>query len=178
MAHRNGPRNEITMTAEEKSLMIDPHVRLAAGYAAPDFALPDQDGATVRLADFAGRRVVVYFYTAAMTPGCTTEACDFRDSLAALAATGTAVIGISPDTPAKLARFRDHDHLNFPLLSDAEHTAMKAYGVWGPKLNYGRTYEGVTRSTFVVGPDGTLEQALYNVKATGHVRRLREKLGV
>ncbi len=158
--------------------MPEPHIRLAAGDAAPAFALPDQDGETVGLADFAGRRVVVYFYPAAMTPACTSQACDFRDSLASLAAAGIAVVGISPDAPAVLAKFRDHDGLNFPLLSDPEHTAMNAYGVWGPKLNYGRWYDGVTRSTFVVGADGRIEEALYNVKATGHVARLRTRLGL
>jgi thioredoxin-dependent peroxiredoxin len=153
-------------------------VRLAPGDAAPDFSLPDSDGNEVSLSSLRGRRVVVYFYPAAMTPGCTTQACDFRDSLASLAAAGIAVLGISPDSPAKLAKFRDRDGLNFPLLSDEKRTVLTAYGAYGEKMLYGKKSVGVIRSTFVVGPDGKIEQAQYAVKATGHVARLRRELGV
>lgn len=156
--------------------------RLAAGDPAPEFTLPDADGRPVSLTDFKGRRVVVYFYPAAMTPGCTTQACDFRDSLAALAAAGVAVIGISPDKPAKLAQFRDQESLTFPLVSDADRGVMTAYGAYGEKQLYGKTVVGVIRSTFVVKVDGrgkaTIEVAQYNVKATGHVAKLRKELGV
>jgi peroxiredoxin Q/BCP len=145
---------------------------------APDFTLIDADGKEVSLASYRGQRVVVYFYPAAMTPGCTTQACDFRDSLSSLAAAGIAVLGISPDSPAKLAKFRDRDGLNFPLLSDPDHTVLEAYGAYGEKMNYGKKTLGVIRSTFVVGRDGKLEQAQYGVKATGHVARLRKELGV
>lgn len=152
--------------------------RLVAGDPAPDFTLPDSDGEMVSLSGYRGRRVVVYFYPAAMTPGCTKQACDFRDSLSALAAAGIAVLGISPDAPAKLGRFRDAEGLNFPLLSDADHAVMRAYAAYGEKSSYGRTTVGVIRSTFVIDADGKLEQAQYNVKATGHVARLRDDLGV
>lgn len=150
--------------------------RLQPGDTAPDFTLPDADGKPVSLGDFRGRRVVVYCYPAAMTPGCTTQACDFRDNLAALNAGGIDVIGISPDPPAKLARFRERDALTFALLSDTGHEVLEAYGAWGEKQNYGKTYLGVIRSTFVVDADGRIEQALYNVKATGHVARLIREL--
>lgn len=153
-------------------------IRLAPGDAAPDFTLPDADGHEVSLLSLRGQRVIIYFYPAAMTPGCTTQACDFRDSLASLAAAGLAVLGISPDSPAKLAKFRDRDHLNFPLLSDQKHAVLEAYGAYGEKMLYGKKSVGVIRSTFVVGPDGKLEQAQYGVKATGHVARLRKELGV
>ena len=153
-------------------------VRLAPGDAAPDFTLPDADGNEVSLSSLRGQRVVVYFYPAAMTPGCTTQACDFRDSLASLAAAGVAVLGISPDGPAKLAKFRDRDGLNFPLLSDQKREVLEAYGAYGEKMLYGKTTVGVIRSTFVVGPDGKIEHAYYGVKATGHVARLRKDLGI
>jgi peroxiredoxin Q/BCP len=153
-------------------------VRLQPGDPAPDFTLPDADGNEVTLSSYRGRRVVVYFYPQASTPGCTTQACDFRDSLDSLSAAGVAVIGISPDRPAALAKFRDEQGLTFPLLSDPEHTALTAYGTWGEKKNYGRSYLGVLRSTFVVDADGNLEQAQYNVKATGHVAKLRRDLGL
>jgi thioredoxin-dependent peroxiredoxin len=153
-------------------------VRLAPGDAAPDFTLPDADGNEVSLSSLRGQRVIIYFYPAAMTPGCTTQACDFRDSLASLAAAGIAVLGISPDSPAKLAKFRDRDGLNFPLLSDGKRAVLEAYGAYGEKMLYGKKSVGVIRSTFVVGPDGNLEQAQYGVKATGHVARLRKELGV
>ena len=153
-------------------------VRLAPGDAAPDFTLPDADGNHVSLSSLRGRRVIIYFYPAAMTPGCTTQACDFRDSLASLAAAGLAVIGISPDNPAKLAKFRDRDGLNFPLLSDPKRQVLEEYGAYGEKMLYGKKSVGVIRSTFVVGPDGNIEQAQYGLKATGHVARLRKELGV
>lgn len=152
--------------------------RLTVGEKAPGFTLTDQDGASVSLSDFAGSPVIVYFYPAAMTPGCTTQACDFRDSLSALQGAGYTVLGISSDEPAKLAQFRERDGLTFPLLSDPDHTVQTAYGVWGEKQNYGRTVVGVIRSTFVLSADGLIEHALYNVKATGHVARLRGLLGL
>jgi thioredoxin-dependent peroxiredoxin len=152
--------------------------RLEPGDPAPDFSLPDDTGRTVSLGDFAGRRVVVYFYPAAMTPGCTTQACDFSGSLGALQAAGVAVVGISPDPPERLAEFRAHDSLTIALLSDADRSVMSAYGAFGEKQSYGRTVEGVIRSTFVVDEDGKVEHAMYNVKATGHVARLRRELGV
>jgi peroxiredoxin Q/BCP len=155
-----------------------PDVRLAPGDAAPDFTLPDADGNEVSLSSLRGQRVIIYFYPAAMTPGCTTQACDFRDSLASLAAAGFAVIGVSPDGPAKLAKFRDRDGLTFPLLSDAQHKVLEEYGAYGEKMMYGKKSVGVIRSTFVVGRDGKIEQAQYGVKATGHVARLRKELGV
>ncbi len=152
--------------------------KLAVGDKAPDFTLPDADGNPVSLASFRGRQVIVYFYPAAMTPGCTKEACDFRDSLSALAAAGTAVLGISPDTPVKLAKFRDRDALTFPLLSDPDREVLNAYGAYGEKMMYGKTTVGVIRSTFVIDPEGAIAKAHYNVKATGHVARLRDELGV
>jgi peroxiredoxin Q/BCP len=152
--------------------------RLAPGDPAPDFTLPDADGNDVALADLRGRKVIVYFYPAAMTPGCTTQACDFRDSLDSLAAAGYAVLGISPDKPQKLAQFRDRDHVTFPLLSDPSHSTLEAYGAYGEKTMYGKKVTGVIRSTVVVGADGRIEQAQYNVKATGHVAKLRRDLGV
>jgi thioredoxin-dependent peroxiredoxin len=151
---------------------------LEPGMAAPDFTLADQDGAEVSLHDYRGRRVVVYFYPAAMTPGCTTQACDFRDSLSSLQGAGYSVIGISRDAPAKLREFRERDGLTFPLLSDPDHAVHLAYDAWGEKKNYGKTIEGVLRSTFVLDEDGVVVQALYNVKATGHVARLRTLLGI
>jgi peroxiredoxin Q/BCP len=155
-----------------------PEVRLAPGDVAPDFSLPDADGNEVSLSSLRGQRVIIYFYPAAMTPGCTKQACDFRDSLASLAAAGFAVVGISPDSPAKLAKFRERDGLTFPLLSDQKRAVLEAYGAYGEKMLYGKKSVGVIRSTFVVGPDGKIEQAQYAVKATGHVARLRKELGV
>jgi thioredoxin-dependent peroxiredoxin len=152
--------------------------RLSDGDAAPEFSLPDADGNTVSLSDFRGRSVVVYFYPAASTPGCTKEACDFRDSLAELNDAGFDVLGISPDKPAKLAKFRDAEGLTFPLLSDEDRSVMTAWGAFGEKKNYGKVVQGVIRSTFVVDPDGKIAKALYNVKATGHVERLRKDIGV
>ncbi len=152
--------------------------RLEPGAQAPDFTLPDSDGKEVSLSALRGQRVIIYFYPAAMTPGCTKQACDFRDSLASLAAAGIAVIGISPDSQAKLAKFRDAEGLNFPLLSDPDRGVLTAYGAYGEKMMYGKKSVGVIRSTFVVGPDGKIERAQYGVKATGHVARLRTELGV
>ncbi|MEO8907849.1 MAG: thioredoxin-dependent thiol peroxidase [Microbacteriaceae bacterium] len=152
--------------------------RLTAGDSAPDFTLTDQDGASVSLHDFAGGNVIVYFYPAAMTPGCTKEACDFRDNLNSLASAGYQVLGISKDAPAKLKKFTEQEHLNFPLLSDTDLTVHKAYGAYGEKSLYGKIVTGVLRSTFVVDPDGTIRLPLYNVKATGHVLMLRKKLGL
>ncbi len=153
-------------------------VRLSAGDPAPDFTLPDADGKDVSLSDYRGRRVIVYFYPAASTPGCTKQACDFRDSLASLAAAGVDVIGISPDPPAKLARFRDNETLTFPLLSDPTKETLQSWGAYGEKTMYGKTVTGVLRSTFVVSADGKIEQAQYNVRATGHVAKLRKELAI
>ena len=152
--------------------------RLAPGDEAPDFTLPDADGNLVSLSKLRGQRVIVYFYPAAMTPGCTKEACDFTAALPDLSAAGTAVLGISPDSPAKLAKFREKEHLTFPLLSDQDKAVLTAYGAYGEKLNYGKTIMGVIRSTFVIDADGKIERALYGVKATGHVDRLRKDLGI
>jgi peroxiredoxin Q/BCP len=152
--------------------------RLAAGDTAPEFSLPDADGNEVALTHLRGRSVIVYFYPAAMTPGCTKEACDFRDSLDSLAAAGYAVLGISPDKPEKLAKFRDRDGVTFPLLSDPDKSVLTAYGAWGEKTMYGKKVTGVIRSTFVVGPDGKIALAQYNVRATGHVAKLRKDLGI
>jgi thioredoxin-dependent peroxiredoxin len=153
-------------------------VVLEPGTPAPDFTLVDQDERPVSLHDLRGRGVVLFFYPEAMTPGCTTEACDFRDSLAPLQAAGYTVLGISPDAPEKLRRFRERDGLTYDLLSDPDHAALNAYGAWGEKTNYGKVYQGVIRSTFVIDADGVIEHALYNVKATGHVGRVRALVGV
>ena len=147
--------------------------RLNVGDTAPAFALADDAGNTVSLADYAGQRVLVYFYPRANTPGCTKEACDFRDSLEQLNDLNIAVVGISPDKPEALAKFRADHELNFPLLSDPDKSVMTAYGAFGEKKNYGKVVQGVIRSTFLVEPDGTIGQTHYNVKATGHVARLR-----
>jgi peroxiredoxin Q/BCP len=151
---------------------------LSPGDAAPEFSLPTDDGSTVSLSDLRGRKVIVYFYPAAMTPGCTTQACDFTDSLASLEKAGYTVLGISPDAPAKLAKFRDRDSLTIPLLSDADRTVMKSYGAFGQKKLYGKTVEGVIRSTFVIDETGTVTLAQYNVRAAGHVTKLRRDLGL
>ena len=152
--------------------------RLAPGDTAPDFTLPDAGGKPVSLSDYRGRRVIVYFYPAASTPGCTKEACDFRDNLGELGDAGLDVLGISPDEPAKLAKFRDAEGLTFPLLSDVDKEVLTAWGAFGEKQLYGKTVTGVIRSTFVVGADGSIEQAFYNVRATGHVAKLRKDLKV
>jgi peroxiredoxin Q/BCP len=152
--------------------------RLTAGDPAPDFTLPTDTGQELSLKDLRGRRVILYAYPAAMTPGCTKQACDFRDSLASLQAAGYEVVGISPDAPAKLAKFRDRDAITFPLVSDADKAVLTAYGAYGEKQMYGKTVTGVIRSTFVIDADGAIERALYNVKATGHVAKLRKDLGL
>ena len=146
------------------------------GDAAPDFTLTSDAGEPVSLSGFAGERVILFFYPAAMTPGCTTEACDFRDAHDELLAAGYRIVGISPDAPERNARFRDRDGLPVPLLSDPDHAVAAAYGAWGLKKNYGREYEGLIRSTFVIGRDGAVERAYRNVRATGHVARLRRDL--
>ena len=150
--------------------------RLQAGDPAPDFTLTAADGSTVSLRDYRGRRVILYFYPAAMTPGCTKQACDFRDNLAELTERGYTVLGVSKDKPAKLARFAEAESLTFPLLSDEDLTVHKAYGAHGEKTMYGKTVVGVIRSTFVIDPDDTIALPLYNVKATGHVASLKKKL--
>jgi peroxiredoxin Q/BCP len=152
--------------------------RLEPGSPAPEFTLPNQDGTPVALADLRGGGVVLFFYPEAMTPGCTTEACDFRDSLAPLQAAGYTILGISRDEPAKLRQFRERDSLTYDLLSDPDHSVHDAYGVWGEKVNYGKTFMGVIRSTFVIDADGKIAHALYNVRATGHVARVRSLLDV
>ncbi len=152
--------------------------RLAAGDPAPAFTLPDADGRPVSLSDYRGRRVVVYFYPAAGTPGCTKQACDFRDSLADFNDAGLDVLGVSPDQPAKLAKFRDQEGLMFPLLSDPEKEVLDAYGVFGEKTMYGKTVTGVIRSTFVIDAEGKVEEAQYNIRAAGHVAKLRRELKV
>jgi peroxiredoxin Q/BCP len=152
--------------------------RLAVGDKAPAFSLSDADGKAVKLSDYKGRKVVVYFYPAASTPGCTKQACDFRDSLTELNEAGLDVIGISPDKPEKLAKFRDAEGLTFPLLSDPERKVLTEWGAFGEKSMYGKTVQGVIRSTFVVDEKGKIEVAQYNVKATGHVAKLRRDLAV
>ncbi len=152
--------------------------RLAVGDTAPDFTLPTADGGSVTLSALRGQHVVVYFYPAAGTPGCTKQACDFRDSLASLQGAGYAVVGVSPDGVDKLAAFAEAEQLTFPLASDPSHAVLEAWGAWGEKQNYGRTVTGVIRSTVVVDPDGTVTLAQYNVRATGHVAKLRRDLGL
>ncbi|ODS21022.1 peroxiredoxin [Corynebacterium diphtheriae] len=152
------------------------NIRLAVGDTAPSFSLPNDTGTTTSLSDYSGQRVLVYFYPRANTPGCTKEACDFRDSLAQLNDLGIAMVGISPDKVDKLAAFRDDYDLTFPLLSDATKEVMTAYGAFGEKKNYGKIVQGVIRSTFVIGADGRIELALYNVRATGHVARVVKEL--
>ncbi len=153
-------------------------VRLQPGDEAPDFTLPTDTGKPLSLKDLRGRKVVLYAYPAAMTPGCTTQACDFRDNIASLKGAGYEVVGISPDSPARLAKFRERDALTFPLLADDQRTVLTAYGAYGEKQLYGKTVTGVIRSTFVIDGDGRIERAMYNVKATGHVAKLRRDLGI
>jgi peroxiredoxin Q/BCP len=153
-------------------------VRLQPGDPAPAFDLADDAGGRIRLDDLRGHRVVLYAYPAAMTPGCTTQACDFRDSLDALAAAGITVVGISPDSPEKLARFRAKEGLTFPLASDPDRAVLTAYGAFGEKTMYGKVVQGVIRSTFVIDAEGRIERAMYNVRAKGHVAKLRGELGV
>lgn len=153
-------------------------IKLQPGDAAPTFELTDQDGNQVKLSDFTGGKTIVYFYPAASTPGCTKQACDFRDNLNSLKGLGYQVIGISPDKPAKLKKFQDKEGLNFPLLADEDSSVQQAYGAYGEKSMYGKTYFGTIRSTFVVDEAGKISHAFYNVKATGHVDFLREQLGL
>ncbi|WP_427167053.1 thioredoxin-dependent thiol peroxidase [Streptomyces sp. C1-1] len=152
--------------------------RLQPGDVVPDFTLPDADGTDVSLSSHKGRKVIVYFYPAALTPGCTKQACDFTDNLDLLAGAGYDVIGISPDQPEKLAKFREKESLKVTLLADPEKTVTEAYGAYGEKKNYGKTYMGVIRSTIVVDEEGKVERALYNVRATGHVAKIIKDLGI
>ena len=152
--------------------------RLQPGDVAPAFTLSDADGNQVSLANHLGRKVIVYFYPAALTPGCTKQACDFTDNLGLLTAAGYDVLGISPDSPEKLGKFRDKESLKVTLLADPEKTALDAYGAFGEKKNYGKTYMGVIRSTIVVDEEGKVEHALYNVRATGHVAKIIKDLGI
>jgi len=152
--------------------------RLKTGQTAPAFTLIDHAGRSVSLSDFDGRNLIIFFYPAAMTPGCTTEACDFRDSLIRLQQAGYDVVGISPDKPDKLARFVEKESLTYPLLSDPDRAVMDAYGAYGEKMLYGKKVTGVIRSTIVVGPDGTVALPKYNIKATGHVASLSKALGL
>ncbi|MBW8483825.1 thioredoxin-dependent thiol peroxidase [Actinomadura parmotrematis] len=152
--------------------------RLQPGDVAPGFELPDADGAPVSLESLRGRRVILYFYPAAMTPGCTKESVDFQGALGDLDAANVTVVGISPDPPAKLAKFREKEGLTFPLLSDADKKVLESYAAYGEKKSYGRVVVGVIRSTFLIDADGKVEKAYYNVKATGHVERLRRDLGL
>ena len=153
-------------------------VRLSAGDPAPDFTLPDAEGKPVTLSSYRGRRVIVYCYPAALTPGCTTQAVDFTAAAGDLAEAGVDIIGISPDEPEKLLRFRDKEKLEITLVSDPDKQVLKAYGAFGPKKLYGKEVVGVIRSTFVVDAEGRIERAAYNVKATGHVAKLRRDLGL
>lgn len=146
------------------------------GDKAPDFTLPDSTGKQISLSDYAGQSVIVYFYPRASTPGCTKQACDFTENLALLNDAGYQVLGISPDKPDKLAKFIAEENLTFPLLSDPEKIVLSAWGAFGEKQNYGKTIQGVIRSTFIVGPDGTIADARYNVRATGHVAKLLKDL--
>ena len=152
--------------------------RLDVGDNGPAFSLPDADGNTVSLADYRGRKVIVYFYPAASTPGCTKQACDFRDNLSELSDAGLDVIGISPDKPEKLAKFRDKESLKVTLVGDPEKSVLESYGAFGEKKLYGKTVVGVIRSTVIVDGEGNVERALYNVKATGHVAKIIKDLGI
>ena len=152
--------------------------RLEPGTKAPSFTLEDYTGQQYSLAEYAGHKVILYFYPKASTPGCTKEACDFRDNLASLKSLGYVVLGVSPDKPAALEKFTAKESLTFPLLSDADHAVALAYGAWGEKKNYGKVYEGLIRSTFVINEQGIIELAQYNVRATGHVAKLRRDLGI
>jgi len=153
-------------------------MRLEPGDKAPAFALLDDTGKTVKLSDFKGKSVLLYAYPAAMTPGCTKQACDLRDNLLAFAKHDLVIIGISPDKPEKLAKFREHDGLTFTLLSDPDKSVLASYGAFGEKMMYGKTVTGVIRSTFLIGATGKIEHAFYNVKATGHVAKLMRDLEI
>jgi thioredoxin-dependent peroxiredoxin len=152
--------------------------KLQPGTPAPEFTLPDADGKPVSLADYRGQKVIVYFYPAASTPGCTREACDFQDSREELDTAGYAVVGISPDKPEKIAKFREEGGFTFPLLSDPDRSVLTEWGAYGEKQLYGKTVTGVIRSTFIVDEEGRIEVAQYNVRATGHVNKLRRELGI
>ncbi|MFF4114777.1 thioredoxin-dependent thiol peroxidase [Streptomyces sp. NPDC001714] len=152
--------------------------RLQPGDVAPDFTLPDADGNEVSLSAHKGRKVIVYFYPAALTPGCTKQACDFTDNLSLLADAGYDVLGISPDAPEKLGKFREKENLRVTLLADPDKKVLDAYGAFGEKMNYGKTYMGVIRSTIIVDEEGKVEKALYNVRATGHVAKIIKDLGI
>ncbi|MER5795659.1 thioredoxin-dependent thiol peroxidase [Streptomyces sp. NPDC001980] len=152
--------------------------RLQPGDVAPDFTLPDADGNEVSLSAHKGRKVIVYFYPAALTPGCTKQACDFTDNLSLLADAGYDVLGISPDAPEKLGKFREKENLKVTLLADPDKKVLDAYGAYGEKMNYGKTYMGVIRSTVIVDEQGKVERALYNVRATGHVAKIIKDLGI
>ena len=152
--------------------------KLSSGDTAPDFTLPDADGTDVTLSSLSGRKVVLYFYPAASTPGCTTQACDFRDNIASLRGAGYEVLGISPDTQDKQKKFAEAEHVPYPLLCDPTRGVLEAYGTWGEKKLYGKTVIGVIRSTFVLDEQGVVERAMYGVKATGHVAKLRRDLGL
>jgi thioredoxin-dependent peroxiredoxin len=152
--------------------------KLSPGDTAPDFTLPDADGTEVSLSSLRGRKVVLYFYPAASTPGCTTQACDFRDNIASLRGVGYEVLGVSPDTQDKQKRFAEAEHVPFPLLCDPSRAVLEAYGTWGEKKLYGKTVIGVIRSTFVLDEQGVVDKAMYGVKATGHVAKLRRDLGL
>ncbi|MEU9243469.1 thioredoxin-dependent thiol peroxidase [Streptomyces shenzhenensis] len=152
--------------------------RLQPGDVAPDFTLPDADGNEVSLSAHKGRKVIVYFYPAALTPGCTKQACDFTDNLSLLADAGYDVLGISPDAPEKLGKFREKENLKVTLLADPDKKVLDAYGAYGEKMNYGKTYLGVIRSTIIVDEQGKVERALYNVRATGHVAKIIKDLGI
>ena len=158
--------------------MTDASVRLQPGDVAPDFTLPDDAGGQLSLSDLRGRKVILYFYPAAMTSGCTKQACGFRDNFGVFETAGYAVVGISPDSPERLTKFRAVENLNFPLLSDPDKDVLRAYGAWGSKKLYGRDVTGVIRSTFVIDGDGRIDRAMYAVKATGHVEKLRRELQV
>ena len=153
-------------------------IRLEPGTPAPEFTLTDSTGTERSLSEYRGSKVIVYFYPKASTPGCTKEACDFRDNLNSLKSLGYVVLGISPDKLPALEKFAAKQELNFPLLSDENHAVAEAYGAWGEKKNYGKIYEGLIRSTFVVDEQGMLQLAQYNVRATGHVAKLRRDLGI
>ena len=153
-------------------------MKLETGSKAPSFTLQNQDEKSISLADYAGKKVIVYFYPAASTPGCTTQACDFRDNINSLKSAGYTVLGISPDLPKKLKNFKEKEGLNFELLSDPDNAVQEAYGAYGEKSMYGKTYMGTIRSTFAVDEDGNISHAFYNVKAKGHIEMLRKAMGI
>lgn len=157
---------------------MDEPIQLTAGEVAPVFELLDQDGKPFKLDSLRGQKVILYFFPAALTPGCTKEACDFNDNLASFKAAGYTVISVSPDKIAKLKKFQEAEHLNFPLLSDEDIAVHKMYGAYGEKALYGRLYKGVLRSTIVIDEQGVITHALYRVKATGHVNMLRKRIGL